>query len=183
MKKCINYWTFPGGLEGKVKVSDAIKMAKKYGYEGIELCFDERGEVSPETTQEQAAAMLAEAAKNGIEITSLATGLYGGAKFGSSAQADRDKAVKLTEKYLELASWLKVDSILVVPGAVDVFFNPAAEVFSGKARHVVVRYDQVRFAVTDVVVGILTVKNRHHLVALLCQHTCQDSTGWLFLMK
>ncbi|MEI7905457.1 MAG: sugar phosphate isomerase/epimerase family protein [Candidatus Firestonebacteria bacterium] len=130
MKKTINYWMFPGGLDGKVKVSDALSMAKKFGYEAIELCFADSGEVSQETTKAQAESMLAEAKKTGIEVVSLCTGIYWGYNFGSSKQSDRDKAVKATEKYLELASWLKVDSILVVPGAVDVFFNPAAEVNS-----------------------------------------------------
>ncbi len=155
MKKCINYWTFPGGLDGKVKVSDAIVMSKKYGYEAIELCFDEKGEVSPSTTKEQAAAMLAQAAKTGIEISSLATGIYWGANFGSSAQADRDKAVKLTEKYLELASWLKVDTVLVVPGAVDVFFNPAAEVVS---------YDDVYKRSVECIKNLLPVAEKFKVV-------------------
>ena len=130
MKKTINYWMFPGGLDGKVKVVDALKMAKKFGYEAIELCFADSGEVSPETTKADAEKMLADAKKNGIDIASLCSGIYWGYNFSSSKQADRDKAVRATEKYLELASWLKVDSILVVPGAVDVFFNPAAEVIS-----------------------------------------------------
>ena len=61
MKKCINYWTFPGGLDGKVKISEAIKLSKKYGYEAIELCFDLKGELSPDTTKDQAKKMLEDA--------------------------------------------------------------------------------------------------------------------------
>jgi len=34
----------------------------------------------------------------------------------------------VVKKLLELASYLKVDTVLVIPGAVDVFFDPSAEI-------------------------------------------------------
>ena len=128
MKKTINYWSFPGGLEGKKDVKEAIRDAKRYGFDAIELCFADEGEISSKTTKSDCDKLLKEAEKAGIEIGSLASGIYWGYNFGSSKQDDRDKAVKATEKYLEIAANLNINAILVVPGAVDVFFNPAAEV-------------------------------------------------------
>ncbi|MFH1823763.1 MAG: sugar phosphate isomerase/epimerase family protein [Candidatus Firestonebacteria bacterium] len=130
MKKAINYWSFPGGLEGKKSLKEAINEAKKYGFEGIELCMFEEGEVSLKTTKSDCESFLNEAKKAGICISSLATGIFWSYNLGSSKKADREKAGKVVEKMLELASYLKVDTILVVPGAVDVFFNPSAEIVS-----------------------------------------------------
>jgi hexulose-6-phosphate isomerase len=130
MKKAINYWSFPGGLEGKKSVKEAIKEAKEYGFEGIELCVFEEGEVSLKTTKKDCDSILNEAKKVGIGISSLATGIFWSYNLGSSKKEDREKAQKVIEKMLELASYFKVDTILVVPGAVDVFFNPNAEIIS-----------------------------------------------------
>ncbi|MBM4046349.1 MAG: sugar phosphate isomerase/epimerase, partial [Planctomycetes bacterium] len=48
--------------------------------------------------------------------------------FGSSAAGPRSKAAKAARECLRLGHWLEVDALLTIPAAVDVFFNPAAEV-------------------------------------------------------
>lgn len=152
MKKAINYWSFPGGLEGKKSVKEAIKEAKGYGYEGIELCVFEEGEISLKTTKSDCEVFLNEAKKVGIGISSLATGIFWGYNLGSSNKTDREKAGKVIEKMLELASYFKVDTILVVPGAVDVFFNPDAEVVS---------YDDVYNRVKEELKKLLPVAEKY----------------------
>ena len=59
-----------------------------------------------------------------IEISSLATGLFWDYSLTSDNSSEREKAKRIVKKMLEVASWLGVDTILVVPGAVDVFFKP-----------------------------------------------------------
>jgi len=61
-------------------------------------------------------------------LSSLATGLFWDYSLSSSDDKLRNKAKGIVKKMLELASYLGVDTILVVPGAVDIFFKPEAEI-------------------------------------------------------
>src|SRR5579862_2873189 len=36
--KSINYWSYPGGLEGTLPVFEFLEKAKTHGYEAVELC-------------------------------------------------------------------------------------------------------------------------------------------------
>lgn len=128
MKKAINYWSFPGGLEGKKSVLECFREAKEAGFDGVELALSMEGEVSMASTKEDMERILGWSREIGIGISSLATGLYWDYNFSSSDPTRVKMAKEVTVKLLELASYLKVDTVLVIPGAVDVFFNPAAEV-------------------------------------------------------
>jgi L-ribulose-5-phosphate 3-epimerase len=128
LKKAINYWSFPGGLEGKKSVLECLQEAKAAGFDGVELALSMEGEVSMTSTKEDMERILTWADEVGVKICSVATGLYWDYNFSSSDKAKVSMAKDITVKLLELASYLKVDTVLVVPGAVDVFFNPASEV-------------------------------------------------------
>ncbi len=128
MKKAINYWSFPGGLEGTKSVQECLREAKEYGYDGVELGFFLEGEVSLESTEADLKRILEWSQEIGIKICSLATGLYWDYSLTSSDSDTVKKAKDITVKMLEAASHLQADTVLIVPGAVDVFFNPAAEV-------------------------------------------------------
>lgn len=128
MKKSINYWSFPGGLESKAELSDVFAEAKKAGFEAVELCCGETGRVSLKLTEKQCADIRRLAEKYGVQIASLASGIYWGYNLGCNAVAERTKAEQATKKMLQIGQWLGVDALLYIPGAVDVFFNPAAEV-------------------------------------------------------
>src|SRR3989339_318171 len=130
MIKAINFWSFPGGLEGTKNVNQAIKEARILGYEGIELSFGDAGTLSPSTTGQEISDILKTAKVEKIKISSLCAGFYWGYNFASSKAEERKKAVEMTKKYIDTAEALGVDKILVIPGAVDVFFNPAAEIIS-----------------------------------------------------
>lgn len=58
----------------------------------------------------------------------MASGLYWTYNYTSENEANRVKAKEITKKQLEVASWLGCDTILVVPGAVDVAFEPESEI-------------------------------------------------------
>lgn len=66
----------------------------------------------------------------GVEISSLATGLFWDYSLTSDNSSEREKAKGIVEKMLEVANWLEVDTILIIPGAVDVFFKPGFPVVS-----------------------------------------------------
>ncbi len=130
MKKSISYWSFPKKLANgsKMSLKDCMEQAKKAGFEAIELVVAEKGELSLDSTREDIERIVQIAKEAGIELSSLATGLFWDYSLSSSSDKVRDKARRIVKKMLELASYLGVDTILVVPGAVDVFFKPEAEV-------------------------------------------------------
>ena len=130
MKKSINYWAFPGGLEGKKNIAECFAEAKEAGFEAVELCCGEQGSLNLATTEKQCAAIRAKAEKAGVEIASLASGIYWSYNLSCNRVAERNKAEQATKKMLQIARWLGTDTLLFIPGAVDVFFNPAAEVIS-----------------------------------------------------
>ena len=130
MKKSINYWSFPEKLSNgsRMSLKDCMELAKKAGFDAIELAVAEKGELSLDSTRKDVEEIVQEAKEVGVELSSLATGLFWDYSLSSSDDEVRDKARGIIRKMLELASYLGVDTILVVPGAVDVFFKPEAEV-------------------------------------------------------
>lgn len=124
MKKGINAWSFPSGLN----VRQMIELAADAGFDGIELALNETGELSLESSEQEIRAIRQIAADTGIELASLASGLYWDYPFTSTKAETRSKAQDIVKKQLEFAEILGVDTILVVPGAVGVDFIPQAEV-------------------------------------------------------
>jgi len=130
MKKSINYWSFAEKLTdgSKMSLKDCMEQAKEAGFEAIELTVAEEGELSLNSTRRDVEKIVQAAEEVGIELSSLATGLFWDYSLSSSNDKVKDKAKGIVKKMLELASYLGIDTILVVPGAVDVFFKPEAEV-------------------------------------------------------
>ena len=127
-KKSISYWSFDGGLDGSKSVADAIKETKDAGYDAIELTLGDAGDITMESTRADMENFRKIAADAGLEIAGVATGLFWGCSLTASDTAVRDQAKKIGVKEIEIASWLGTDAVLMVPGAVDVFFIPDAEV-------------------------------------------------------
>lgn len=126
MKKGITYWSFEGGLEGKADIESVLKQAKAAGFDSVELAIP--GGILQFDSSEAQCADIAKLAKSiGIEISSVATGVYWGTSLTASDAGVRKQAIEYTKKLLHIARWLGTDAILVVPGAVDVFFDPACE--------------------------------------------------------
>ena len=130
MKKSINYWSFAEKLANgsEMSLKDCMQLAKEAGFEAIELTVAEKGELSLDSSRKEVEKIVQAAKEVGIELSSLATGLFWDYSLSSSNDEMKDKARGIVKKMLELASYLGVDTILVVPGAVDVFFKPAGEV-------------------------------------------------------
>ncbi|MGQ7889331.1 sugar phosphate isomerase/epimerase family protein [Paenibacillus sp. WC2504] len=124
MKKGINIWSFPGSM----KVEECIAVAKDAGFDGIELALNETGELSLESNESEIKQYRKIADDKGIELTSLASGLYWTYPITSGHAGTRQKAKDIIKKQLESAAILGVDTILVVPGAVGVDFISDSEV-------------------------------------------------------
>lgn len=72
MKKGISIWSFPT----QMSIEDCIITARKAGFEGIELALNENGVMSLESGLDEIKQYREAAEKEGIEICSVATGLY-----------------------------------------------------------------------------------------------------------
>jgi L-ribulose-5-phosphate 3-epimerase len=128
MKISASYWIFEGGLEGKRPIIEAMKEAKKLGFDAIELCIASQGVLTDKTPKEECKTIVAEAKKIGIEISSVASGESWGASPTANDAKVRKQIIDFTRKALQVTKWLGTDAYLFVPGAVDVFFLPDAEV-------------------------------------------------------
>jgi Sugar phosphate isomerases/epimerases len=124
LKKGINIWSFPAGMS----VEDSIVLAKDAGFDGIELSLNETGSLSLESTTEEVRSIRVFADDIGIELSSLASGLYWDYPPTSENEQVSSKAFDIAKKQLESAAALGVDTILIVPGAVGVDFIPNAPV-------------------------------------------------------
>jgi hexulose-6-phosphate isomerase len=126
MKKSVNGWMV-GGFNGETPTVEAARAAHRLGFDAIELCFG-AGELTPAASAGELAALRAQIEAIGIEISSMATGSYWGFSLGSPDEAERAEAVAFTEAYLKAGHAFGVDAILVVPGTVDVAWDPARPV-------------------------------------------------------
>ena len=119
MKKGISIWSF-----AETDLRKCMELAKDAGYDGLELALDEHGLVSMDSTEEDLEKVKKMAEEVGIELYSVACGLYWTYNYTSANAENVARAKEITKKQLWVASKLGCDTILVVPGAVEVAFDP-----------------------------------------------------------
>lgn len=123
MKKGISIWSFT-----EPDLKKCFEIAKAAGFDGVEVALDETGAVSLASSKEDILAVKKMAQEAGIELYSVASGLYWTYNYTSENEENRKKAKEITKKQLQVASWLGCDTILVVPGAVNVAFEADGEI-------------------------------------------------------
>jgi hexulose-6-phosphate isomerase len=121
----LNYWVM-GGFDARLDAYSAIEKAKSYGLDGVELTFAEV--IKEEITDEEIVKLREFAEKKKIKLKTMATGFYWGTSLSSEDESERNKAIAFTEKYLTVASKLGVETILILPGWVEVPWEPALPV-------------------------------------------------------
>jgi len=142
MKKGINQWAFAPGTT----TSEAMRKAKDAGFDAIELCFEQEGLTSFDATAEDLAELDAAARSVGIEIASVATGVFWKYSLTSDDANTCEKAKDVVRTMLRIAQQLRTDAILVVPGAVLVPWMPDSEVVPYAAAH-----ERARDAIAELV--------------------------------
>ena len=128
--KSINYWSMAGGLDGTLPVEDCLQMASRYGYDAVELCIGETGALGLDTDEARCQEMLSQAADLGLQVASVASGIYWDYALASAESQSRERAVASLQKMVRITSWLGARTLLTIPGAVDIFFLPDAPVLS-----------------------------------------------------
>ena len=129
MIKSINYWSFPGGLEGTLDPREAIRMAKEHGFQGIELGIGDSGGLHLGSTEAECKALRQAAEQAGLKMETAATGLYWDRALGDLDQDKRAKAKQDLEAMIRITSWLGAKTLLFIPGAVEVFFLPERPIY------------------------------------------------------
>ena len=120
MKKGISIWSF-----GNLSVAESIKLAKEAGFDGIELALNETGEMSLDSTEQEIKEVKKIAEDTGLELYSVACGLYWDNPITDDDPAIRAKAEDIVKKEIDMAKMLGCDSCLVIPGTVCTeFANP-----------------------------------------------------------
>ncbi len=91
---------------------------------GLELAFG-AGELTPDTTRAACQQIRADAQQLGVSLATMVSGNYWTCSLSSADPAQRKAAVQFTRKYVEIAHALGIETILVIPGAVDVPWDPS----------------------------------------------------------
>lgn len=126
MKKGINIWSF----DSTTPLEECMKLSKKAGYDGIELSLSKEGDVNLNSKEAELIRIKNMAKDIGLEIPSLASGLYWNYSLTSNNKETRNYAKDIVKKQLESAALLGADTILVIPGAVGVDFIKDSEIVS-----------------------------------------------------
>lgn len=123
MKIGINRWTLPPQLS----LTECFVLANRAGFDSIEINIAEDGELTPETGESDVKRIVQDAATAGIELSSLSTGLGWKYPITSPDPAIREQGVARIKSQLQVAAWMGVDTILVVPGIVssDIAYDDA----------------------------------------------------------
>ncbi len=113
MIKGINGWTFPG-----ISIAQAAAQARAAGFEAFEPTLNAEGELTPTTSEADCRRIGDEIRAAGLQVSSLATGLWFQAHYTAEDPAIREAAAELTLACLDRARWLGADALLVIPGLV-----------------------------------------------------------------
>lgn len=100
-------------------LSDAFRMAKAAGFEGVEVAIAAAGPITPASTQADCDAIRAQAEAAGIELVALASGMGWQNPVTSPNPDVRRKGVELVKDSLRVARQLGLDGLLFVPGGVN----------------------------------------------------------------
>ncbi len=118
MFKSISIWAFPGGVDGTIDPTEAMKKAKALGFEAIELAVGDKGAITPDTSEADCRRFRKAAREIGIRIGSVACGLGWSKSLSDPDAAKRKAAVEIHAKGLQVTAWLGTDAMLIVPGYV-----------------------------------------------------------------
>ncbi len=131
MKKIISHWSIRDNPTRPI--AEAIADAKGAGFDGIELAIAPEGPLSVTTDQKTIEQYRKEADRQKCVVETLASGMSWGASPTHHDESMRRKSVQLHKDALQRAAWLGVETMLYVPGAVNIPWN---------TEYKPVRYDQ-----------------------------------------
>ena len=118
MKTAVSFYTFGQDVD----LREACDQAKRAGYDGVELCISEGGQLNMKTGEKRLLEIRRMAEDMGLEICSVGAG---------EDEAEAAYASDIAKKQVECAQAFGADAVLIVPGWVGTNFAPG-----------IVRYDR-----------------------------------------
>ncbi len=118
MKKSINLWAFP--YPERMNLEECLRLAKRAGFDGIELNYDLENDLSPKRDAAHYRAIRAKAEEIGIAISGVCSFLYWPYSLTDNDPARRSRGLELGSAMIEAAHELGTSNLLVVPGAVTI---------------------------------------------------------------
>lgn len=125
MISAINYWSFEHALENEAPIDEVCALAREAGFQAIELGIAETGVLNVTTTRDECAEIRAQVESAGLRMESLASGMTWGCSPSHPDPAIRRRAIGLNVAALERTAWLGCQSLLFIPGAVTIPWEPA----------------------------------------------------------
>ncbi len=116
MKKSINLWAFP--YPDRMSLRECFELAKRAGFDGIEVNFDLDNDLSPRASETDLRAIGKMARDIGIAISGMCTFLYWPYPFTADDPKVRARALELAGQMVRACHLIGTDNLLVVPGAV-----------------------------------------------------------------
>ena len=125
MKIGVNAWMFPDN----VTIPQGLKLAKRAGFDCVELNVSEDGYLTPESDEGSVTFFREAAEKMSLELLSVCTGLLWEYPITSCDPEIARRGIDIVRKSLQVCKWLGANTLLVVPGVVtqDVPYEVAYE--------------------------------------------------------
>ena len=124
MKKSINFWALP--YPEKMTLRQALELCKDAGFEGVELNFDEKGEISPEASDRDLHAIGQMVRAIGLQISGLCSFLFWPYSLTHEDPKKRQRGLELAFQMIRACKALGTENLLVVPGSVYAPWVPDA---------------------------------------------------------
>ena len=118
MRKSINLWAFP--YPSRMSLAECFVLAKRAGFDAIELNYDLDNDLSPKASAKELAAIRKLADRIGIEISGLCSFLFWPYPLSSNDSSKRERGIELAGLMVDAAYQMGVENLLVVPGAVHI---------------------------------------------------------------
>jgi L-ribulose-5-phosphate 3-epimerase len=116
MKKSINLWAFP--YPSRMSLRECLELAKRAGFEGVEVNYDLEGDISLKAGDDQLRAIGRMARDVGIAISGVCSFLFWPYSMTAEAPETRKRGIDLAGRMIRAAALLGTENLLVVPGAV-----------------------------------------------------------------
>ena len=127
MKTAVSFYTF----DQTVDIREACEHVKAAGYDGVELCISEQGQLNMHTSEGELQAIRRMVNDMGLEICSVGAWNMWEHNLAGEDAADAAYACDIAKKQVECAQAFGADAVLIVPGWVGTNFAPG-----------IVRYDR-----------------------------------------
>lgn len=118
MKTSISFFSF----DQNVSIREACQQAKKAGYDAVELCVSETGELNMKTTDAQMAEIRSMINDMGLEVSSIGAWNLWEHNLAGEDAVEGERAKDIVRKQVDAAAAFGADATLIVPGWVGTNF-------------------------------------------------------------